>query len=118
MKGLCYIVLILAFFIYYQQNPVFTVIIIIIGLGVYFYFKSRRSNSSSGPFAFFSRQSPPNQNKSLEDLITLMMLQQTFNSSFHSPSSKEKKQNSINKNEDEDQIEAIKQEVLALLEDK
>ena len=116
MKGLCYIVLIIAFFIYYQQNPVFTLVIITIGLGIYVYFKSRKSRSSSGIFTFFSKHSPSNQNNKLEDFITLILLQQTLQS-FNSPNNK-KKNASEKMIKDEEKIEIVKQEVLALLEEK
>jgi hypothetical protein len=115
MKGLCYIVLIIAFFIYYQQNPVFTIVIIIIGLGVYIYFKSRKSDSSSGIFAFFSRHSPSTQKSKLEDFMTLMLLQQTLQSSSP-PSIKEDPPEKMTKYEE--QIETVKNEMLALLEEK
>ena len=117
MKGLCYLVLIIAFFIYYQQNPIFTVVIVIIGLGVYFYFKSRKSNSS-GTFAFFSKRSSSNQNKSMEDLIKFMMLQQILGSPASSTHSREKNDNLMKENDYEEQIEVIKNEVLDLFEDK
>jgi hypothetical protein len=117
MKGLCYLVLIIAFFIYYQQNPIFTVVIVIIGLGVYFYFKSRKLNSS-GTFAFFSKHSSSNQNKSMEDLITFMMLQQILGSPASSTHTRAKNDNIIKENDYEKQIETIKKEVLDLLEDE
>ena len=71
MKGLCYIVLILGFFIFFQQNPLYAIIIIVIGLGVYILFKSRSSNSSKGVLGFLtgahSQQDNSEQKKQDQD---------------------------------------------------
>ncbi|MFX0021515.1 MAG: hypothetical protein ACFE9S_04265 [Candidatus Hermodarchaeota archaeon] len=113
MKGYCYIALILGFFIFYQQNPLYAIIIIVLFIGVYLFFKSRSSGSNRGVFGFFSGKNAQQDNR-MDDLITLMMIQQLMNSS--SDSSDNRVDNEKRK-EHEQQIDKIKQEVLELLEE-
>ncbi len=108
MKGLCYIVLIIGFFIFYQQNPLYAIIIIVIFLGVYIIFKSRSSGNSS-ILNFLSGRNPQQDSK-IDDLITLMMLQQLLTSN---PQHHDTRDSTENK----DEIEKTKQEVLNLLEE-
>ena len=109
MKGLCYIALIIGFFMFYQQNPLYTIIILVLFLGVYLFFKSRSSGSGNGIFNFLSGRNPQQDNK-IDDLITLMMLQQLLSSN---PQNHDVRDNT----EHNDKIEKIKQEVLNLLEE-
>lgn len=111
MKGLCYIVLIVAFLMYFQQDPVFTVIIIVIGFGAYLFIKSRKKlPSRSGFFSFFSGKVPQQQDNKMDDLITLVMLQQLLNSP------QEIKPYDPNERANEKSLERVKNEVLELLE--
>lgn len=113
MKGLCYIVLILGFFIFFQQNPLYAIIIIVIFLGVYILFKSRSSNSSRGVLGFLTG-THSQQDSRIDDLITLMMVQQLLSSqNGHDQNNFEYKK------QDQDlHIDKIKSEVLELLDDK
>ena len=111
MKGFCYIALILGFFIFYQQNPLYAIIIIVLFLGVYLFFKSRKA-SGSGPFSFFSGNQAQ-QNTQIDDLITLMMLQQLMNSNGNREHPKNEKEQENKKN-----IDRIKNEVLELLDEE
>ncbi|NVM34512.1 MAG: hypothetical protein HWN81_02880 [Candidatus Lokiarchaeota archaeon] len=114
MKGLCYIVLIIGFFLFFQQNPLYAVIIIVILLVVYLLFKSRSSNSSRGILGFFKGNNSQQDSK-INDLITLMMVQQLF-SRQNDPD-----QNNVidQKTQDKDQyIDKIKNEVLELLDEE
>ena len=114
MKGYCYIVLIIGFFIFFQKNPVYAVVFMGIIMGGYLYFKSKRSGSSGGAFGFM-KGNTQQQNGNLDDIITLMMLQQLFNntnsqnSDQHYPESK--------KEREEDQIDQTRREVLELLDE-
>jgi 5-bromo-4-chloroindolyl phosphate hydrolysis protein len=54
MKGMCYIVLIIAFLMFYQREPIFTIIIIGIVAGLYLFFRSRKSSSRRRRGGFFS----------------------------------------------------------------
>lgn len=113
MKGYCYIALILGFFVFYQQNPMYAIIIIVLFIGVYLFFKSRSSGSSRGVFGFFSGKNAQ-QDSRMDDLILLIMIQQLMNSSSESNHN----QGSNDKGKEQDQqIDKIKQEVLELLEE-
>ncbi|MFX0134605.1 MAG: hypothetical protein ACFFDN_13275 [Candidatus Hodarchaeota archaeon] len=113
MKGFCYIALIIGFFIFYQQNPVYAIIIIGLFIGVYLLFKSRSSGSKRGAFGFLSGKQSQQDNR-IDDLITLMMIQQLMNS----PSQQRDNQPKDERRKDhEEQIDKIKKEVLGLLED-
>ncbi|MFX0001730.1 MAG: hypothetical protein ACFE9Q_11265 [Candidatus Hodarchaeota archaeon] len=111
MKGLCYIVLILGFFIFYQQNPLYAIIIIVLFIGLYLFFKSR-SSPGNRTFGFLSGKQSQYDSK-IDNLITLMMLQQLIKPSNHNHHSLKNKK----EKEREDTIEKIKKEVLELLEE-
>lgn len=113
MKGYCYIALILGFFIFYQQNPIYAIIIIVLFIGVYLFFKSRSSGSNRGVFGFFSGKNTQQDNR-MDDLITLMMIQQLMNSPSESS---DNRINNDKRKEEDQQIDKIKQEVLELLEE-
>ncbi len=109
MKGLCYIALIIGFFMFYQQNPLYTIIILVLFLGVYLFFKSHSSGGGNGILNFLSGKNPQQDNK-IDDLITLMMLQQLLTSN---PQNHDVRINTEHK----DKIEKVKQEVLNLLDE-
>lgn len=111
MKFLCYLVLIVAFMMYYQQNPVYTIVIIAIGIGLYVFFKARK-NKSGILSKFFGRDHSVADDR-MDDLITLFMLQQMFNSSSQIQN---RGQENKNKNTHKEELEKIKQEILELLE--
>jgi hypothetical protein len=114
MKGLCYIALIIGFFIFYQQNPVYAVIIIVCFIGLFIFFKSRRSSSKRGSFGFFSGRQTTQDNR-IDDLITLMMIQQLMAS--NSNGSKERMDPEDKFNQKEEYIEKTKKEILDLLDE-
>lgn len=112
MKGLCYIVLILGFFIFLQQSPLYAVITIIILVGVYIFFKSRSSKSSRGIMGFL-KGSHSQQDSRIDDLITLMMVQQLL-----SPQNDPNQNNIDQKRQNQDHyVDKIKNEVLELLDE-
>ena len=74
MKGFCLIAIIVAMLMFYQKEPLYTVIIIGVGMVIYFVYKAKKSgNGLLGAF-FSGNQS--HQDSRLDDLIALMMLQQ------------------------------------------
>ncbi|MFX0106023.1 MAG: hypothetical protein ACFE75_11095 [Candidatus Hodarchaeota archaeon] len=111
MKGFCYIALIIGFFIFFQQNPIYAIIIIVLFVGVYLFFKSRSSGSKGGLFGFLSGKQPQQDSK-IDDLITLMMIQQLMNPSSQNSDNQLKDK----KRKNHDEIDRIKKEVLDLLE--
>ena len=113
MKGLFYIILIIGFFMFYQQSPIYAVIIIIVFIVGYLFIKSRRSGSS-GLFGFM-KGNVHQQNSNMDDVITMIMLQQLFNNS-NSNSYQKNDENSKENNRDI-KLEVITQEILDLLDD-
>jgi hypothetical protein len=114
MKGFCYIVLIIGFFMFFQQNPLYAVILIGIFIAAYLYIKSKRAGSSGGVFGFM-KGNQQQQNSSFDDIITLMILQQLFNTpGSNSPA---RLNDTIKEKSREEQIEQTKQEVLELLDE-
>ncbi len=99
---------------FYQQSPVFSIVILFIFIGAYLFFKSRKRGGMPGHRAglFFSGRQPY-QSTNVDDLVTLVMLQQLFdkpngNNSAHS-------QGTLNNKEEE--IDKTKREILQLLEE-
>ncbi len=113
MKGYCYIALIIGFFVFYQQNPVYAIVIIALFIGVYLFFKSRKQGGKGGIIGFFSGKNVQQDNR-MDDLITLMMIQQLLNTPSQEAENRIKEQD-INNTKVEK--EKIKQEILDLLED-
>lgn len=113
---MCCVVLILAFLIYYQTNPVFTIVIVVIGLGVYIFYKSKISGtgSSSRVSQFLSGRAPQEDNRNIDNLVSLIMLQQLITSSpddrIHGQIDQDLKKTQENR------LEKIQNEVLELLE--
>jgi len=115
MKGYCYIALVISFFIFYQQNPMYALVMIALFIIVYIYFKSRRAGSSSGKFGFFGGRGNQAHDSRMDDLITLIMVQQLLN--FSSPDTDNHMYEDSKKSRKE-QIEKTQQEVLELLEEE
>ena len=115
MKGLCYIALILGFFLFYQQNPVYAIIVIVIFVGVFLFFKSR-SSSKGGVFRFFSGAQAQKDDK-INDLITLMMIQQLLNPNDDRNNRPEYRPE-FKKREKKDHIDKLKQEVFEILDEE
>ena len=75
MKGFCYIALIIGFFLFYQQNPIYAIVIIVLFFGVYIFYKSRTSTSGNRLMSFLAGRTSQQDTK-VDDFITLMMVQQ------------------------------------------
>jgi hypothetical protein len=113
MKGYCYIALIIGFFVFFQQSPVYAIVVIVLFVGVYLFFKSRKSGGKGGGLGFFTGKNTQQESR-MDDLITLMMIQQLMNSPSHPDDPREY---GDHERERKNQIEKTKQEVLDLLED-
>ena len=110
MKAYCYLVLILGFFLFFQQSPLYAVIVIgAIAIG-YLYIKSKRSQSGGSGFLGFMKGNPQQNTRNYDDLITLMMLQQLIGTNNNH---KVQEIDSSHKEE----IDQIKQEVLDILDE-
>jgi hypothetical protein len=118
MKGMCYIILIVAFLMFYQREPVFSIIILGMIVGLYLFFRSRRSTrrgKSKGILGSFLGGNQYQENQ-MDDLITLMMVQQLFQNSNKSANLDRQDKPSIS--EKENNIEKTKNEILDLFENK
>lgn len=112
MKGMCYIVLIVAFLMFYQREPVFTIIIIGIAVGLYLFFRSRKSSSrrrSGGFFSAITGRTNDQYERNIDDMMTLMMLQQLFSKKTPQP------KNENLTSDEHAKLEKIKEDILALL---
>lgn len=119
-KGMCYIVLIVGFLMFFNKDPVFCIVIVGGGVGIYAYFKLRKreSTTSSGNGGFFSK-SPVSQPQSdgLKDIMMFMAMQQMFSDSQHHNSIIKVKEDS-NSKENENSLSRKKQEILELFEEE
>ncbi|MFX1419609.1 MAG: hypothetical protein ACFE9N_11875 [Promethearchaeota archaeon] len=112
MKGYCYIALIIGFFVFYQQNPVYAVVIIALFVGIFLFFKSRKSGPRG--FGFFSGKGAQQQESRMDDLVTLMMIQQLLNTNSQDSDTRVYKDSEKDRKH---QIDKIKEEVLNLLDE-
>ncbi|MFX1444764.1 MAG: hypothetical protein ACFFHV_15235 [Promethearchaeota archaeon] len=113
MKIFIYFILIIAFLMFYQQNPVFAVVIVVLFLAIYIFFKSRKNSGLNNRGMFFSGRNRQ-QNDKLDDLITLVLLQQVMEPSHKRDETYDK----IIKDrvsESQNSIDKIKEEVIDLL---
>lgn len=113
MKILCYFGIFVAFMLFYQKDPFFTIIILVISVGVYLFFKSRKNKK--GFFGAFLSGRANTQDNQIDDLITLMILQQMFSNSNSNYNSNETT-TSGRENPKREDIDKIKDEILTLLE--
>ncbi len=82
---------------------------------VYLFFKSRSGNVSNGLFSFLSGNGSQQDNK-VDDQITLMMINQFFNSSTTSQE-RGSHRDDVAKHDRDQEIENTKKEILKLLEE-
>jgi hypothetical protein len=113
MKILIYFLLIIAFLMFYQKNPLFAIIFIALTVGIYLFLKARKLTGSTSSCSFLTG-SHGTQVKNTEDLVKLMLLQHMITSGR--PSLDQQSSNSSAINKFQENIEKTKQEVLELLE--
>jgi hypothetical protein len=120
IKSIFCVVLILAFLMYYQTNPVFTIVIVVVGLGIYILYKSRASGSGSGLSKFLSGKAPQEDTRNIDDLVSLVMLQQLLTSTPDNKTYDHKRdhQKQDRKQTQKDSLESIQHEVLELFDEK
>jgi hypothetical protein len=111
MKGFCLIAIIVAMLMFYQKEPVYTVVIIGAGVIIYFVYKAKKSGK--GLFGAFLSGSQSQQDSRLDDLIALIMLQQL--TSGNSQNNNAIQQISEEARKRRETIDKTQQEVLDLL---
>ena len=112
MKGFCLVAVVVGFLMFYQKEPVYTLIIIGVGLFFYLFYKARKSGN--GLLGVLMSGNQTSQDRNFDDLMALIMLQQLLsNNSQASSASREISEKSQNRREE---IEKIQREVLDLLD--
>ena len=117
MKGMCLIVIGLAFFMVYQTNPMGTLIIAGVILAGYVYIKSRKRGVPRRTGLFFGKGVRSMEESSpVNEVMTMLLVQQLLdknrdNTKLSSKQSQEKDWNKRTK-----KLEQKKQEILSLLE--
>ena len=97
---------------FYQKEPVYTLVIIGVGLLVYLFYKARKSGN--GLLGVFMSGNQTSQDRNFDDLMALMMLQQLLsNNSQDSGASREILEENQKRREEIDKIQG---EVLDLLD--
>jgi hypothetical protein len=109
MKGYCFLILAVAFLMYFQKEPVFTVIILAIGISLSLLIKAKKSGK--GIFNFLSGNEHPSQDR-MNDVITLMMLQQLFSNNSNNSSS----QSQAPEKRQDKQPDSVEKEIMALFD--
>ena len=111
MKGYCLIAVVIALLMFYQREPVYTVIIVGVGLGLYLYYKAKKRGK--GVFGSFFSGPQSAQDRNFDDLIALMMLQQLVSSNPQTSTASNQISEETRKRKEE--IEKTRKEVLDLL---
>ncbi|MHA1372906.1 MAG: hypothetical protein ACTSR7_01285 [Promethearchaeota archaeon] len=115
MKGMCLIVVGLAFFMVYQTNPMGTLIIVAVILAGYAYIKSRKRGGPRRTGLFFGKGVRSMQESSpVNEIMTMFLVQQILdknrdNCALTSSQTQEKDKEIL-------ELEKKKQEILSLLE--
>ena len=109
MKGLCFLVIGLAFVISYQSNPLGTIIMGGVGILIYAFFKSRKSRSLGRGSGIIYRKGSASTSSPATDLMTLLMVQAILDRGSRCDNHPSNEKNAENK-----EMESLKREVLAL----
>ena len=97
---------------FYQKDPVATVVIVVLFLGLYLFFKARKGRRMEGRGGFFKGSNSVRDNR-VDDLVTLLVTHQLITST----SNKEYNDYYQDEGDDrEEEIERIKRQILKLLE--
>jgi hypothetical protein len=96
---------------FYQKEPVYTIVIVGAGLAIYLYYKAKKSGKGGIGSLFGGQQSP--QERNFDDLVTLLMLQQLISNNPQSNTTS--KQISEESRRRREEIEKTQREVLDLL---
>lgn len=114
MKGMCLIVVGLAFFMVYQTNPMGTLIIAGVILAGYAYIKSRKRGVPRRTGLFFGKgvRSMQESSSPVNDIMTMFLVQQILDKN------RDKLSSSQTQEQDQEilELEQKKQEILSLLE--
>jgi len=112
MKGFCLVAVVVAMLMFYQKDPLYT--LVIIGVGLFFYLFYKAKKSGNGLLGVFMSGNQTSQDRNFDDLMALIMLQQLLsNNPQDSSASREISEESQKRREE---INKIQREVLGLLD--
>ena len=112
MKGFCLVAVVVAMLMFYQKEPVYTLVIIGVGLFFYLFYKARKSGN--GLLGVFMSGNQTSQDRNFDDLMALIMLQQLLSSNPQSSSASRDISEESQKRREE--IDKTQKEVLDLLD--
>ena len=105
---------VVAMLMFYQKEPVYTLVIVGVGLFFYLFYKARKSGGGKGLLGVFMSGNQTSQNRNFDDLMALIMLQQLLsNNPQNSSASRDISEESQKRREE---IDKIQREVLDLLD--
>ena len=110
MKGLCYMVLILAVMLFIVQSPMIGITIVLVLIGLFIYFQRRKNGGVGG--GFLSSLGGGRTRRQGQDLTSLLLLM-----ALQPPASPEAETIDSKPSEHAERIERLKQEALDLLRD-
>ena len=114
MKGFCLVAVVVAMLMFYQKEPVYTLVIIGVGLFFYLFYKARKSGNGNGLLGAFMSGNQTSQDRNFDDLMALIMLQQLLSNNPQSSSASREISEASQKRREE--IDKIQREVLDLLD--
>lgn len=117
MKGMCLIVVGLAFFMVYQTNPMGTLIIAGVILAGYIYIKSRKRGGSRRTGLFFGKGVRSMEESSpINEVMTMLLVQQLLDKNRDSTKLSSAQTQEKDWKKRTKKLEVKKQEILSLLE--
>lgn len=116
MKGFCLVAVVVAMLMFYQKEPVYTLVIIGVGLFFYLFYKARKSGNGNGLLGVFMSGNQTSQDRNFDDLMALIMLQQLLSNNPQGSSASREISEASQKRREE--ISKIQKEVLDLLDSK
>ena len=104
MKGYCLIAVVVAMLMFYQKEPVYTILIVGAGVVLYLVYKARKSGK--GLLGSFFGGGQSHQERNFDDLVALMMLQQLVsNNSQNNSASQQISEESQKRRDDADKFQ-------------
>lgn len=116
MKGYCLLVIAVVVLLLYQREPFYTFVFLGAGIIIYMVYKARKSGN--GFFGGFLSGKSSTQDNTIEDLVSLIMLQQLLSENSNSGSSNNTNIPDKKREKELAYLEKTQKEVLKLLESK
>jgi len=112
VKGFCLVAVVVAMLMFYQKDPLYT--LVIIGVGLFFYLFYKAKKSGNGLLGVFMSGNQTSQDRNFDDLMALIMLQQLLSDNPQDSSASREISKESQKRREE--INKIQREVLGLLD--